>query len=106
VDAGTNYIESTLDELSIKQLAQTMAEFASENRDCNFKLMSREILGFLRNIAEVDGDLNQQDEAAIVKIETIFESATRFSVRKKLRAGLGSIRRTTGRVLSRRKSAR
>jgi uncharacterized tellurite resistance protein B-like protein len=106
VDAGTNYIESTLDELSIKQLAQIMAEFASENRDCNFKLMSREILGFLRNIAEVDGGLNQQDEAGIAKIETIFESATRFSVRKKLRASLGSIRRTTGRILSRRKSAR
>lgn len=105
VDAGTNYIESTLDQLSIKQLAQTMAEFASENRDCNFKLMSREILGFLRNIAEVDGGLNQQDEAAIAKIETIFNSATRFSVRKKLRAGLGSIRKKTGRVLSRRKSA-
>lgn len=105
VEAGTNYIESTIGELSIKQLAQTMAEFASENRDCNFKLMSREILGFLRNIAEVDGNLNQQDEAAIAKIETIFNSATKSSVRKKLSAGLGSIRKTSGRVLSRHKSA-
>ncbi|MDH3537628.1 MAG: TerB family tellurite resistance protein [Gammaproteobacteria bacterium] len=105
VVAGTNYIESTLGELSIKQLAQTMAEFASENRDCNFKLMSREILDFLRNIVEVDGQLDQQDETAIDRIEEIFNSANKFSVRKKLRAGLGSIRKKTGRLLSRQKSA-
>lgn len=105
VVAGTNYIESTLGELSIKQLAQTMAEFASENRDCNFKLMSREILGFLRNIVEVGGQLEQQDKTAIQKIETIFNSANKFSVRKKLRAGMGSIGKTTGRLFTRRKSA-
>jgi len=105
VVAGTNYIESTLGELSIKQLAQTMAEFASENRDCNFKLMSREILGFLRNIAKVDGQLEQQDETAIERIEAIFDSANKFSVRKKLRAGWGSIGKTTGRLFTRQKSA-
>ncbi len=106
VVAGTNYIESTLNELSIEQLAQTLAEFANENRDCNFKLMAREILGFLRNIVEVDGRLNRQDEQAIEKIEAIFDSANRFSVRKKLRAGLSSVRHKAGRILSRRKPAR
>ena len=106
VIAGTNYIESTLDELSIEQLARTLAEFANENRDCNFKLMSREILGFLRNIAEVDGRLNPQDEQAIEDIEAIFASANRLSVRKKLRAGLISARDKAGRILSRRKPAR
>jgi len=105
VAAGTDYIESTLGELSIKQLARTLAEFASENRDCNFKLMSREILGFLRDIVDVDGQLDRQDEAAIGKIEVIFNSANKFSVRKKLRAGWVSIRTTTGRLLPRRKSA-
>jgi hypothetical protein len=81
-----------------------MAEFASENRDCNFKQMSREILGFLRNIVEVDGQLEQQDETAIEKIEAIFNSANKFSVRKKLRAGWGSIGKTTGRLFTRQKS--
>ena len=42
---------------------------------------------------------------AIEKIETIFNSANKFSVRKKLRAGWGSIGKTTGRFFSRRKSA-
>jgi len=106
VVAGTNYIESTLDELSIEQLAQTLAEFAGENRDCNFKLMAREILGLLRNIVEVDGRQARHDEQAIENIEAIFASANRFSVRKKLRAGLSSIRHKTGRILLRRKPAR
>jgi uncharacterized membrane protein YebE (DUF533 family) len=106
VVAGTNYIESTLDELSIEQLARTLAEFSAENRDCNFKLMAREILGFLRNIVEVDGRLNRRDEQAIGKIEAIFDSANRFSIRKKLRAGLGSIRHKAGKMLSRRGPAR
>ena len=105
VVAGTNYIESTLDELSIEQLAQTLAEFAGENRDCNFKLMAREILGFLRNIVEVDGRQDRHDEQAIENIETIFASANRFSVRKKLRAGLSSVGHKASRILSRRKPA-
>ncbi len=103
VVAGTNYIESTLDELSIEQLAQTLAEFAAGNRDCNFKQMAQEILGFLRNIVEVDGRLNPQDAQAIDNIEAIFTAANRFPVRKKLRAGLSAIRHQAGRILSRRK---
>jgi len=105
VAAGTNYVESTLGEYSIKQLAQTMAEFASENRDCNFKLMSREILGFLRKIVEIDGRLNQQDQTAINKIEAVFNVANKFSARKQLNAGWNSIRKTGSRLLPRRKSS-
>ena len=103
VVSGTNYIESTLDEISIEQLAETLAKFAGENPDCNFKLMAREILGFLRNIVEVDGQLNSQDQQAIENIEAIFASANRLSIGKKLRAGLGSIRHKAGRILPRRK---
>ena len=68
--------------------------------------MSREILGFLRNIVEVDGRLNRQDEQAIENIAAIFDSANRFSVRKKLHTGLSSIRHKAGRILPRRKPAR
>ena len=100
--AGIKYIESTLGGLSIKELAQTMAEFASENPDCNFKMMSQEILGFLRNIVEVDGKVDPRDEKALANIEAIFSSATRFSAKKKLQAGWGSVRQKTGRIFSRR----
>ena len=65
--------------------------------------MAQEILGFLRNIVEVDGRLNPQDAQAIDNIEAIFTAANRFPVRKKLRAGLSAIRHQAGRILSRRK---
>jgi len=48
VDAGLLHIETSLGELSVRDLAQTMAEFASQHRDCNFKMMSQEILDFAR----------------------------------------------------------
>jgi hypothetical protein len=101
VGAGLNYIESILDELSIKQLARTLADFASKNPDCNFKMMSVEILGFLRNIVEVDGEIDPRDDRAIANIEAIFSSATRFSLKKKLVVSWVSIKQKTGRIFSR-----
>ena len=104
VDAGITYIESSLAGLSIRQLAQTLAEFANENPDCNFKMMSQEILGFLHKIVAVDGNMEERDEKAIAHIESIFKSATKFSPGRKLRAGWGAVKRRTGRLFSRAKS--
>ncbi len=103
VDAGLRHIESRLGELSVVELAQTMAEFASHNRDCNFRMMSREILDFLRHIAALDGSVDADDESAIREIEGIFESANRFSPRRQLRAGWVALRSQTSRLLRRRK---
>lgn len=99
VVAGMTYIESNLGGLSIRELAQTLAEFASENPDCNFKKMSQEILGFLRKIVDEDGRIDDRDEEAIVKIEAIFSAANRFSPKKKLQATWRSVRQRTGRIL-------
>ncbi len=101
VDAGLTYIESILDELSIPELAQTLAKFASENPDCNFRMMSQEILEFLRKIVDVDGKIDARDEQAIADIKAIFSSANRFSLKKKLRAGWKSVRQKTGGIFSR-----
>jgi hypothetical protein len=104
VDAGIQHIEASLGELSVRDLAQTMAEFASQHRDCNFKMMSQEILDFLRHIAMQDGGVDPRDEQAIVEIESIFQSANRFSLRRRLRDGWSAIRNKSGRLLSRRKT--
>ncbi len=106
VVAGMRYIESTLSELSIEELAQTMAEFASENPDCNFKMMSQEILDFLRNIVQVNDKIDRRDEQAIEKIETTFRSANKFSLKRNLQAAWSSVRQKTSRITVRRKSAR
>jgi hypothetical protein len=50
VDAGIRHIEASLGELSVRDLAQTMAEFASQHRDCNFKMMSQEPVEFTLEI--------------------------------------------------------
>jgi len=99
VDAGMRHIESRLEELSVAELAQTMAEFASHNRDCNFHMMSREILDFLRHIAELDGVVDAGEESAMGEIESIFKAANRFSLRRKLRAGWSALKSKTIRLL-------
>ncbi len=104
VDAGIGHIEASLDELSVVDQAQTMAEFASQNRDCNFAVMSQEILDFLRQIVALDGDVDPRDEKAIAEIEDVFKSANRFSLRGKLEDGWGLLKNRSARLLSRRKS--
>jgi hypothetical protein len=101
VDAGIRHIEASLGELSVRDLAQTMAEFASQHRDCNFKRMSQEILDFLRHIVTLDGGIEPRDEQAIVEIENIFKSANRFSLGRRLRDGWSAVRDRSDRLLAR-----
>jgi len=100
VAEGISYIESNLSGLSIRELAQTIADFTNENRDCNFEMMSQEILGFLRNIVEVDSKIAARDEKAIEKIEAIFNSTNKFSLKKKVRGAWSSIRQVAGKIFS------
>jgi hypothetical protein len=104
VDAGIQHIESRLEAVSIHDLAHTLAEFASQNRDCNFHMMSREILEFLRDVAAADGVVEDTEENAIADIERIFKRASRFSLARKLRGGWRALKQKTGRILSRRSS--
>lgn len=106
VAEGISYTESALSGLSIKDLAQTIADFTSENRDCNFDKMSQEILGFLRNMVAVDGKLNVKDEKAIENIEVIFNATNKFSLKNKIQAGWNFVKGITGKVFSRDKSAK
>jgi len=78
VAEGVKFVESKLSEYSIKNSAESLAEVAKENPDCNFKSMSEEILGFLRNITEVDGRIDEREEMAIERIESIFKNAGSF----------------------------
>lgn len=106
VDAGIHHIEARLGEVSVQQLAQTLAEFASQNRDCNFRSMAQEMLEFLREISSADGNDERTDANAIAEIELIFEAANRVSLRRKLGSGLRSLKTKASRLLLRRKSSR
>ena len=104
VGEGVNYIESNLSGFSIKDLSQTLANFASQNPDCNFKVMSEEILGFLRDIIEVDGKIDEREEREIGRIEVFFNSANELSLKKNIKGGWGLIKDRAGKVISRSKS--
>jgi len=104
VDAGIQHIESRLGEVSIHELAQTLAEFASQNRDCNFQLMSHEILEFLHDVAAADGVVEDSEQEAIAEIERIFKRASRFTLARKLRSGWRALKQKTRRLLPRRSS--
>ena len=101
VGEGIKYTESKITGFSVKDLAKTLVEFTGANPDCNFKMMSGEILVFLRGIVEVDGKVDKRKEAEIDKIETVFKSANRFSIKESVRSGWCVIRKTAGRIFSR-----
>jgi hypothetical protein len=100
VSEGMKYTESKLSEFSIDELAQALAEFAGRNRDCNFKMMSQEILGFLRNIGNAEGQIDRQETIAVDKIEAVFKKANKLSVRKKVQGSWRSIKKITGKTFS------
>ena len=103
VTEGIKYTESRMSEFSIESLARTLAEFTRENRDCNFNMMSLEILGFLSNSVAADGKLDQRQEVEIGKIKAVFKSASRYSLKKTVQSGWGSIRQAAGKLFSRKK---
>ncbi|MCP4494652.1 MAG: TerB family tellurite resistance protein [Gammaproteobacteria bacterium] len=103
IEEGIKYIESSLNELSLRELAQTITDFSAKNPDCNFSIMSQEILGFLRNMVTIDGKIDEKDEIAFENIEAIFNSASKFSLKKKMLAARSFIGRLTGRMLPRSK---
>ena len=97
---GIKYTASKLNEFSIDELTQALAEFAGRNRDCNFRAMSQEILGFLRNIGDLEGQVNSPEAMAVDRIEAIFKKANKRSFRKKAQAGWVSIKKIVNRVIS------
>lgn len=101
VGEGIKYTESKIGGFSVRDLAKTLVEFTGANPDCNFKMMAQEILVFLRGIGEIDAKVDKRKEAEIDKIETVFKSANRFSLKKSVRSGWGAIRKTVGKVFTR-----
>jgi len=90
IDEGLSYIESNLSEFSIKDVAQTLAEFKKSNPDCNYEPMSQEILKLLSNIMEVDGKIDEREEMAIEKVQAIFTETNKISLTQAMDSMKGS----------------
>jgi tellurite resistance protein len=88
---GIAYIESKLSDFSIKKVAQALGEFKKQNKDCNSKEMSREIVCFLTEVIEADGRIDEREEMALENVKKIFDEADRLSLKQFTKDGISSI---------------
>ncbi|WP_146287845.1 TerB family tellurite resistance protein [Gemmobacter aquaticus] len=87
-------IEAGLDDASIEGIARALADFKRENPDCNYDAMTAEVVTFLTEIAEADGQVSEAESAAIARIGKVFRDAAPWSVGKLVGAasdGVGSL---------------
>jgi len=94
IDEGIAFIESKLSEYTIKDLAQTLAEFQKQSPDCNFNLMSKEILNFLKTVIESDGKIDEREEMAVEKVKMVFDEVDRINFKKITKSGFETISET------------
>lgn len=93
-------IESNIQDFKIIEVANNLAEFQKNNPDCNFTEMSREIIVFLKKVMTADGKIDEREELAIEKIQSIFQEADKFDFSKsfgeKKKKGLGVVKSIFG----------
>lgn len=77
IDIGCKLIESKLDDISVKDIAEKLAEFSKASPDCNYSEMTRDLMEFLTDVMEADGKIDEREEFAIEKINEIFKEAGR-----------------------------
>lgn len=77
IDIGCKLIESKLDEISVKEIAEQLAAFSKSSPDCNYSEVTRDLMDFLKCVMEADGKIDEREEFAIEKINAIFKEAGR-----------------------------
>ncbi|MBS0505522.1 MAG: TerB family tellurite resistance protein [Proteobacteria bacterium] len=99
VDQALTVIAASADGQSLKAAAASLARFQIENPDCNPDAMRGELIGFLREVAEADGVVDEREELAIEKVEAILLKETQFSIAK-TRRNISSWSRRAGATLA------
>ncbi|OMH32082.1 TerB family tellurite resistance protein [Motiliproteus sp. MSK22-1] len=100
VEMGLEYTQSKLSEFSIREVAQTLANFKKTNPDCNYKSMSEEIVTFLTDVMEADGIIDKREEQAIARVRKIFEETGKTNLTATTKKTLASVARNTNRIIS------
>ena len=92
VTEGITFSEENLAEFTIKELAQTLAEFKKVNPDCNYSSMSKEIVSFLQAVIESDGSIDEREEMAIERINKIFYEVGQINFKEIAKGGYETFR--------------
>ena len=95
INEGMAFAEAKLPELSIEELAETLAKFKKANPDCNYKSMSLQILDFLKDVVEADGLLHERERIAMKKIKNIFLETNQSIILKGTRSGIKRIKNSS-----------
>ena len=72
VELGIGFVEEDMSEFETKDLSRLLAEFASDNRDCNYTSMTNRIAEFLQELIEADGKIHEEEERVLDEIRQIF----------------------------------
>ena len=72
VELGIGFVEEDMSKFETKDLSRLLAEFAQENRDCNYTSMTNRIAEFLQELIEADGKIHEEEERALDEIRQIF----------------------------------
>jgi uncharacterized tellurite resistance protein B-like protein len=94
------FTKSKIDEVSIKDIATALATFKKENPDCDYESMTKDVLIFLKEIIEVDGVVDEREEMALERVETVFNNVDKFSVKKNLMLNLQKIKMSLNKLSS------
>lgn len=82
VAAAVDILEATADDIRVKAVAQTLAQFQAANPDCNAEAMQDELLAFLREVMEADGYLDEREELAIDAVAEVFRKERAVTLAK------------------------
>lgn len=82
----------------VKQLARALAEFQTNNPDCNAAEMQSDLMRFLREVAEADGVLDEREELALDAIEAEFRAEQELSFAKASKAATEVAKATASKV--------
>jgi uncharacterized tellurite resistance protein B-like protein len=76
VDAGIALMEPRLDQFKISAVADELVAYKKSNPDCNYAVMSKDLVLFLREVMESDGEVDQREELVLKRVEGIFTEAS------------------------------
>jgi uncharacterized tellurite resistance protein B-like protein len=79
VEAGMALIEPRLDQFKITAVADELVAYKKSNPDCNYAVMSKDLVDFLKEVMESDGVVDEREELILKRVEGIFAEAARRS---------------------------
>lgn len=82
VQNGLEYIENNINGFEIEALAKALAQYKKSNRDCNYLVMTQDLIQFLTEVSIADRKIDSREEEIVSMIENIFSETDKSKVRK------------------------